>query len=390
MSSDQPVFCDIVVVGAGPAGALAAQSAAQAGRRVCLIERKERVGDPVRCGEGIGLKGFSKSIELDPAWILAPVKSMAMISPGGITVNIAVNDPGFILDRLKMDADLAARAVAAGASYHPSTTILSVVRQTDGRYLCTGTGASFNAACVILAEGVESRLARGLGWSTALALNDLHTCVFCKVTHPAIEAEKGIFYVGAAYTPGGYVWVFPRGRGEANVGLGINGSYSAAGKAHEYLQRFIDKYYAGAEVRDMHAGGVPAAPWMRPLVREGVMLVGDAARQVNCMTGAGIAYGMIAGQCAGTVAAEAFVDGSFNIRHLRRYEKIWASTFGKPQRHSYALKQLLLKDFDDPSLDRIATDLARTDMNRLTYMRVFLRAFIRRPTTWLRVIRLFG
>ena len=79
---------DVVVIGAGPAGAMAAQYAAKGGCRVALIERKKKAGVPVRCGEAVGLKGFSASIDIEDKWILASVKRIRMISPCGIKVDL--------------------------------------------------------------------------------------------------------------------------------------------------------------------------------------------------------------------------------------------------------------------------------------------------------------
>jgi digeranylgeranylglycerophospholipid reductase len=223
-----------------------------------------------------------------------------------------------------------------------------------------------------------------------LALQDIETCAFCRVASPLIDQTMCIFYTGTTVAPGGYAWIFPRGNGEANFGLGIIGNKSGAGKAREYLTKLIDRELPGARTYNLHCGGVPVTRYMRPLVREGAMLVGDAARQVNCISGAGIHYSLYAGKLAGTLAAKAIgPSGAVDYRSLRRYETEWKKTYGNQQERSYALKEFVLKT-DDAFLNRIAASLAKEPPERINYLRVFTRTFARRPLLLMKAMRLFG
>jgi digeranylgeranylglycerophospholipid reductase len=263
-----------------------------------------------------------------------------------------------------------------------------VEKTPEGTYLCRWQGGEVASLCVILAEGVESRLARSLGWNTALSPVDIETCAFARVTSPLIEKESCVFYTGSTVAPGGYAWIFPRGRGDANVGLGMSGSYSTAGGARKYLLEFIDRELPGGRVRDLHCGGVPVGRWLRPLVKEGIMLVGDAARQVSCLSGAGIAYALYAGNLAGKVAAESIVGGVIDYAKLRRYQREWKKNFGAQQDRSFTLKEFIRKT-DDPFLNKIAASLSKEPPSRINYLRVFSRTFAGRPLLLLKAIRLF-
>lgn len=382
-------LCDIAVIGAGPAGSMAALHAAQLGRSVCLMDRNERVGSPVRCGEGIGYKSFIRHVGSRTEWTLNRVEKTAMVSPSGIRVNIGNIDESFILDREKMDGDLAAEASKAGAKLFLSTAVTAIKRTGEKRYECITTGGTVTSSCVIIADGVESRCARFLGWNTVVAPVDMETCAFCHVASPLIDRSTCVFYTGSTYAPGGYVWIFPRGKGIANVGLGINGSKSDAGKAKRLLLAFIDRELPGSHMSNLHCGGVPVAKTVRPLVRDGAILVGDAARQVNCMSGAGIHYSLYAGKSAGTVAANAFKNGSLDYAALHQYEKEWRKTYGKQQDRSFALKEFILKS-DDAFLDRIASSLSKEPPEKMNYLRVFTRTFARNPLLLIKAIRLFG
>ncbi len=379
---------DIVVVGAGPAGSMAAWSAALTGRKVCLLERKSEVGIPVRCGEGIGVKGFSLSLDVRPEWIRCTVKQTAMVSPSGIKVQIGNVDESYTLDRERMDADLVREAVSAGAEFRNSFPVLSITRSQEG-YQCSGPAGNVCAKIVILADGVESRLARFGGWDTTLRLADIETCAFTRVFSPLIDKETCIFFTGSSVAPGGYAWIFPRGAGEANVGLGISGDRSEAGRARELLKRFIDKELPGSRIGTVHCGGVPVSRWVRPLVKEGIMLVGDAARQVNCLSGAGIGYSLFAGKLCGRVAGEALKGDSVDYNHLKTYEKVWKKRFGKQVDRSFSLKEFLSKHTDDRFLDRIAQSLSKEDPAKTSYLRVFVKTFSRHPLLLLKAAKLF-
>ena len=105
---------------------------------------------------------------------------------------------------------------------------------------------------------------------------------------------------------------FPKNDRVANVGLGISGEYARYKSAKKYLKEFIDKHFPNSAVLYTVVGGVPCAPTLKKIVADGLMLVGDAAHQVNPISGGGIATAMIAGKIAGCVAAEAIKEDDFS------------------------------------------------------------------------------
>jgi digeranylgeranylglycerophospholipid reductase len=378
---------DIAVIGGGPAGIVAATYAAQGGRKVCLIDRKKSPGYPVRCGEAIGLKGFTSSVSLKPEWIKSTIKYMKLVSPCGIGVAVPNSYEGYVVDREKMEKDMTNDAMKAGAEFFPGVSIVSITLGPKGGYECRSGSAVFSAQCVILAEGVESRLARNFGWTTHLQLRDVHSCAFARISHDAVEPETCLFFLGSSYAPGGYVWVFHRGGNTANVGLGVLGSRCEKGLPHELLLKFINKKFPGAHVSDLHCGGVPMGKWKKPLVKNGVMLAGDAARMMNCVSGAGIAYALFSGKTAGSVAAESFAGGVCRHNMLKKYEKLWASFYGKQQLRSFSLKEVMVS-FSDDFLDDVARSISKNARKKMNILSIFVKAFSRRPLLLLKVIRL--
>ena len=381
---------EIAVIGAGPSGSIAAWSAADAGRKVCLLERNKKPGYPVRCGEGIGIRSLIEHSEARSEWIKQEITRSLMISPNGTRVTVADIDKSTILDRERMDGDLAESAVHAGAQLFVKTPVINVTLTSDGKYCCNCPDRTVIAGIVIIADGVESRIARDLGWNTRLASDDIESCAFTRVVSPLIEQNSCIFYVGSTVAPGGYAWIFPRGNGEANVGLGILGTHCSAGKPRELLLDLINRELPGGKIGTIHCGGVPVTRYIRPLVRNGAMLVGDAARQVNCISGAGIAYSLFAGKIAGKIAAEAIGTNGVNYSYLKNYEKIWKHRYGKQQERSFALKEFVTRHTDDAFLNKIAHTLVKKRSGKIRYLTVFLSAFSRHPLLLFKAFKLFG
>jgi len=379
---------DIAVVGAGPAGAMAAKSAAERGRSVVLFERKQSVGMPVRCGEGVGLKGVSASTELRKEWIKATISKVTLYSPSGYEVSIDQIGDSFILDRARMDSDLVTDAIAAGAQYLPGTPVLSIHKSEDSSWILHTGSKSYKAPCIIAADGVESSIAHYAGIDSTLKMKDICTCAFARIESRNIDQETIALYYGKNIAPGGYLWIFPRGGFTANVGLGILGTESSSGKARHLLTTFIQKHFPDTSIADFHCGGVPVGPWLKPLAKNGVLVAGDAAHQVNAVNGGGIAYAMIAGNMAGETAAEAFTDSGFNQACLRNYEKKWARFHGKQQLRSYALKNMLIR-FDDATMDNIAQSVKRKKNGEINYVSVFKAALIKNPFLLFRAYKLF-
>jgi digeranylgeranylglycerophospholipid reductase len=118
--------------------------------------------------------------------------------------------------------------------------------------------------------------------------------------------------------------------------------------------------------------------------------VGDAARQVNCISGAGIAYSLFAGKLAGKVAAEAISKDGVNYSLLHTYEKQWKQRYGKQQERSFALKEFVTHHTDDAFLNKVAATLAKNKSGRIRYLNVFLSTFSRHPILLFKASKLFG
>ena len=150
------------------------------------------------------------------------------------------------------------------------------------------------------------------GIETVLNPKDIEVCAQFLVQDKGIDEDFCEFYLGNEIAPGGYAWSFPKGDGLANVGVCIQGSNSTPGLAARLLEDFIRKRMPEARLLDLMVGGVPASGPIKATISDGVMLVGDAARQSDPLTYAGIFNGMKAGVMAGEIAAEVVPGGDIS------------------------------------------------------------------------------
>lgn len=346
---------DIVVVGAGPAGSVAAETAARAGLRVLLLEKRQEIGSPVRCAEGVGQEALLAFIEPDRRWIAANISEadITTVAGGAKQAIHATGGRGYILERRVFDRVLAERAVSAGAEVRVKTAVTGVlldrgrvcgvrIMPGDSRQDAAAAPAEIEVAAqvVIAADGVESQVGRWAGLDLQLPLVDTMACLQYLLAGIDINPACTYYVIGEDIAPGGYAWIFPKGEGKANVGLGIQAGVSPHKTALDYLNRFVESSSAlsrGSPVT-LVAGNVPVALSPARLVSDGLMLVGDAARQVDPLTGGGIINAMTAGRLAARAALAAIAAGDTSAAALHRYEEDWQAMAGRRLQRNYRLR----------------------------------------------------
>jgi len=376
---------DVIVVGAGPAGSIAAKTCALGGLDVLLIEKRQEIGDPVRCAEGVGKDGLKRHIKPDDRWIAAEVKGSKILAPDGTEINLSeassTRDVGYVLERKVFDRALAQQAAMAGAEVMVKTRATGLLRNNgmvagiNAMYM--GETFGIKANIVIGADGVESKVGRWGGIDTALKPKDIDVCAQFLVSN--IDAgEYSKFFLGHRYTPGGYVWIFPKGKNTANVGLGLLGSNSGNVRAVSLLQKFIESYLPQAKILEIVVGGVPVSGPIKQTASNGLMLAGDAARQSDPLTGGGIINAMDAGKMAGEVCIKAHEAGDYSLRTLREYEDTWRATIGKELSKSLLVKNLLIK-LSDEQLNQLARSLNGIDTSKMQLSSLLLVLFKKNP-----------
>jgi digeranylgeranylglycerophospholipid reductase len=220
---------------------------------------------------------------------------------------------GYVLDRSVFDAALARMAEEAGATLllrTPATGVTFTDGRIEGVAIRQGRAVTdIQARMVIAADGVTSKLGRWAGVDAAVPERDLHLCAQYLLEHPSFDSHRAEFHLGRQIAPGGYAWVFPKGPGLANVGVGVVASLRGGRSPRDYLDAFARRRAPGARCMVRMAGGTPANNAPFPLVRDNFMLVGDAGRLTDPLSGAGIAIAMGSGRMAAEVAIEAMRSG---------------------------------------------------------------------------------
>ncbi len=385
---------DVVVVGGGPAGSLAAKEASKGGLRTVLLEKDRDIGYPVRCGEAVGEIGVTQFTPMRDSWIAEKITAATLVSPNGSKVDVKFQkETGYILNRRIFDYDLSREAAEAGASVFTKAYVKGLLKSNTGVHGVSvdylGEEKNIKCKIVIGADGLASRVGRWAGLNTLVRMKDMESALQYSVSNVDVKANTMVMYVGKNYAPGGYLWVFPKGNRFANIGIGISGKFSKDKSAKQYLDEFMEKEFPNAAILTTMCGGVPCAKPMEKPIGDGIMLVGDAAHQVNPMTGGGIAAAMKAGWIAGQVAVTAIAKGDYSEKQLGAYPKRMFKEFGKSYNLFYKIKETTEKLSDD-DLNSIAEKVSNIPFEKRTLTSVFKAAVFKKPSMIVDVMKVFA
>ncbi|RLI99511.1 MAG: hypothetical protein DRP03_03335 [Candidatus Aenigmatarchaeota archaeon] len=361
---------DIVVVGVGPAGSSVARVCAENGLNVLAIEKRQEIGSPKRCGEGLSKSSAERmGIEVKEWWIRQTIYGASVYAPNGKCVRIDYEGPeGWVIERKLFDKFLATEAANAGAKIIAKAEAIGVERDKDGIKVKIKRGNELryvHTKILVACDGIESKIARMMGMNTALKLIDTASAVQYEMANVDIDEDRIELYFGNNIAPGGYVWIFPKGKRVANVGIGVRAPM-AKKRAIEYLNEFIAKHegLANGSIIEVNAGGVPVGGFIKDMVMDNFMVVGDAAHQVNPIHGGGIAEAYIAGRIAGNVASDAIRKGDCSAKTLSKYNKIWWSERGNKLSRILKLRKVV-ESLSDSELNWLAEYLKGEDLVRL-------------------------
>ena len=382
---------DLLVIGGGPAGCYTAKVAAEHGLRVLVVEKDREIGLPVRCAEGVGEAGLREFFEPDPRWIANEIEGFSFFAPDGTQVDIANREIGYVLERRIFDQEIGRLAAEAGAEIVTRAMAVGMTNEGVARKVTIhhlGQVHCIEAKIVVGADGVESRVGRWAGLRTACSLHDIETGAQYLLAGLHINPRRCQLWFAHEIAPGGYLWVFPKGDGKANVGLGISGEFSKNRSPFEYLDRFVETHFPSASKLGAMAGAVPCSGGLKHFVADGVLLVGDAAHQVNPLSGGGIINALKAARIAGRVAAQAIASGDVSRNRLAAYESEWMDLLGKTHRRYYRLKEGVF-GLSDGTLNRTARSMKQLEYEKRTLARLFRLALFKHPGLLLEIPKLF-
>jgi len=344
---------DVIVVGAGPAGLLAARDLAASGVSTLVVEEHETIGVPVHCTGVLGIDAFDE-LDLPRRTILHIVHAARFVSADGSSLLIDHERVrAAIIDRGEFDAALAASAVAAGAEIHAGCRVRHIEVHRDDVTVSTALG-DIHGRVAVIACGANYRFNRRLG--LGLPRLFVHSAQR-EVAFPAGDHVE--VYLGRQIAAGGFGWLVPFRRGAtsyARVGVMCE---ARPRTAFNHLAACIDRRFGVATAWDEPRVKVlPLAPVTRTWARR-VLAVGDAAGLVKATTGGGIYFGLLSGRIAAEVLTDALRDDRLGAAHLREYERRWRARLWPEIRAGLAFRAVASR-LSDRTIDKVI-ELARVD-----------------------------
>jgi digeranylgeranylglycerophospholipid reductase len=379
---------DFLMIGGGPAGAIAARTAARAGLSACIVEKRPAIGAPVRCAEGIGMESLAEFVKPDPCFISAEMERAALVAPDGTTMVLdsesAGGKVGYVLDRKIFDRELVWQAAEAGADVAVKTRASAPIMK-DGK-VCgaklefCGTTSEVTADVVIAADGVESKFSRWCGIDTTVPLREIMSSAQYLMADIDIDPHCTVFCLGNEVAPQGYLWVFPKGERSANVGIGISGIKSGDGhRAKDYLDKYVASKFPEGKTIECIVGGVSVCRPLECTVADGLIIAGDAARVVDPLTGGGIYNAMFTGDLAVKVAIDAIEKGDTGKEALMPYDTRWReSKMGKTIERNYHIKEYMVK-LTDEKLNAIIQSASCINLKEFSTLQLVKELIKRNP-----------
>ncbi|MFX0091141.1 MAG: NAD(P)/FAD-dependent oxidoreductase [Candidatus Hodarchaeota archaeon] len=326
---------DILVIGGGPAGSLAAYHAAKQGCKTLLVEEHKEAGVPDHCAGLIGIQGLERLLNPIPANIIQNYISKAnLVSPEGNIFSVVKKNSMLVVNRAQLDQKLLQRAVDKGTELLTGIHIKQLI--VKNRQVCGAAGLKrstkeeqlIHAKVVINAEGARARLIKQAGlispsrdWFLPALQYEFNT--------PSLDPDVVHLCFGKSWAPGFFAWIIPFSDERVRVGVGVKREY---GPPKMYLDRFIKKHPVSSlfnfssPIRRF-GGVISAAGPIPQTYNDGFLVVGDAAGQTKPTSGGGVNIGGYCGKLAGEVAAKSIQAQNYSQKFLRNYQKLWKRYF---------------------------------------------------------------
>lgn len=357
----------VIVVGAGPAGSIAARTLALAGVPVTILERAAGFPRNKPCGGGISIRVLRRFPWLDSALTSIDTLRLSRLyleGPDGASIVIASDEPAVLMiRRVEFDAALVRQATAAGATLVHGADIVRASQSEDGVTLESRDGRRFHAPVVIAADGVHSIVARRLNLNPGWPAHAVAIDMMEETPAPRLEADRSTLWVSYGYTPGGrqgtaghsaagYAYIFPK-RHHVNVGIGYRLDHFRR-EVHEKPSAVQAGFVDHLRARGLARGTSVAEnftpfiiPVGGPLARTGegrVLLAGDAGGFVNGFTAEGIYYAMVSGELAALSVLQTLPAAVSRGELPRRYAQLCDREFGPELADSVRIQRFLFAD----------------------------------------------
>ena len=348
---------DVIVIGGGPAGNMAAIGLVELGHRVVVIDSRHCLGDKL-CTGIIGKECFDR-FPPDEDDILGKAQSATFVSPLGKTHRVTKKKPqAYIVDRISFVASLAERASDGGAVYRLGEQVVGISRNSQSIEVETVSGSShhkYESKVVVIGSGFGSPLLPMVGLTSGGSNG--HMVASQAVVESSNLTETEI-YLGRNVAPGSFGWLVPIDESIALTGM------VTRQKLNGHMDNFIDSLSEDGKVKSVidepKKWGIPVKPLPRTY-SDGVVVVGDAAGLVKPTTGGGIYYALLSGEIAATTVHAAFVNENFSAIQLSNYETEWKRLFGNELRVGYYAR-MIYETLGDSQIESLLDTVLETDL----------------------------
>jgi len=315
---------DVIVVGAGPSGLIAAEAASSKGARVLVLEEHDEIGKPVKCSGVISFSGLRQlNIDPKPRFILNEVKGARFHSSGGDHFSVE-GKQAYVIEREQFDKYLAEVATRSGTTIRTSCKVESLMFRAGSIVgVKTAKGEKIESKVVIDGEGLSSKLLRNAKLTTPDKRGILPAIQF-EIADINGELNFVDLFFSNKFAPGFFAWTIPVTRSRSRVGLACKKG-DICNKVKFFL-RYISKKYS---ILRVNYGSVYTSLPSSRTSHKGLLVVGDAAGQVKATTGGGVIIGGICAKMAGTVAAEIINTHNPSLDKFHVYDKLWKNKLNR-------------------------------------------------------------
>ena len=345
---------DVVVVGGGPIGAVAARVAAKAGARTLVIEKGDGSGEPARCAGLLSTRALS-ALGASDLSVLRKIRGALIHSPSGLKLSLRSDEvKAVVIDRSALNRELVTLARDVGVDVRTEARVTSV-HPGVVTFVRERLEEDVQASVVIGADGPASVVASSFSLSSPEEMLIASQAI---VDGPVRSEDEVDVFFGRTIAPTFFAWTIPAREREVRVGLAA----PIGTNTDELLSRLIKQRGFGREIDRVH-GMIPIS-LAAETVADGALLVGDAAGQVKPSSGGGLYTGGVCAQIAGQIAAKAALTGKTGKSDLALYEKEFRSKIGDELAFGRAARKVLC-DIDDEGIDTILRVIDRPEIKEL-------------------------
>ena len=330
---------DVIVVGAGPAGATAARRCAGYGLKTILLE-KERLPRVKPCAGGVTVAA-ARELGFD-----IPRKTIERQCTGlrilfrGVENEVRIPEPiSLMVNRSDFDQHLATMAVRAGALLSEAEECNAIEPESDRVVVRTGQRV-LSAPVVIGADGFFSRV-RKL-FRPKFDQDEIRYCVLSHIPmspQEIVSRFKNLITIHYGFISAGYAWIFPKG---SHLTVGAGGALSQSRDLPNRFREFLalNHLNPNANIRGCF---IPVSRWRHNMYTDRILLVGDAAGLVDSFSGEGIRFAIASGKLAAETVITAHRKGDFTMQTLSEYQKRCWDDFGRDLERSNHTTDLICK-----------------------------------------------